>query len=110
MTFVIVATFERVSLRGVRLDWRKPLKIWQITDEGQQPLIGEIQRSELRGLPLLLRLVSGSLLIFALPFVGLKRLLPFRLIVFSWLACDHDSLSRCVDIVFQGGISICPFV
>ena len=28
----------------------------------------------------------------------------------SFLVCDHDSLSRCTDIVFQGGISICPSV
>ena len=79
-----------------------PFKIWQVANERQQPLIGDIQRSELWGLPFLLWLVLGSLLVFALSFAGLKRLLYFRLTVSRRLACDHDNLSRGTDIVFQG--------
>ena len=62
------------------------------------------------GLPLLLWLVSGSLPVFVLSFTGLKRLFPLWLTVSSRLACDHDSLSRCTDIVFQGGIFVRPSV
>ena len=68
-------------------------------NEGQQPLVGDIQRSELRGLPLLIRLVSGSLSIFALPLAGLKRLLPLQLAISNWLAHDHDCLSCCTDVI-----------
>ena len=71
-------------------------------NEGQQPLIDDIQRSEFLGFPLLLRLVSGSLPIFSLPLVGLKRLLPLQLAISSQLASDHDSLSHCMDVIFQG--------
>ena len=39
-------------------------------------------------------LVSRSLMVFALPFAGLKQLLPLQFIVSNRLACDHESLSR----------------
>ena len=100
--FVIIASYGHVSMRGVRLDWRRPFEIWQVGNERQQPLVGDIQRSELRGLSLLMWLVLGSLSVFALPFTGLKRFLPLLLTISSWLAYDHDSLSRCTDVIFQG--------
>ena len=84
------------------MDLCRPCEIWQVTNERQQPLISDIQRSELWGLPLLLWLVSRSLPIFSLSFVGLKQLLPLQLTVSNRLAYDHDSLSRCTDIIFQG--------
>ena len=84
------------------MDWHRPLGIWQVADEGQQPLIGDIQMSEFSGLPFLLWLVSGSLPIFAQPLAGLKRLLPLWLIVPSRLARDHGCLSRYTDIILQG--------
>ena len=102
MISVIIASCGQIYLRGVRLDWRRPFEIWQVANERQQPLIGDIQRSELRGLPLLLWLVLGSLPVFALAFAELKWLLPLRLTVSSLLACDHDSLSHCIDVIFQG--------
>ena len=102
MISVIVASHGRVSLRGVRLDWHSPLEIWQVANEGQQPFIGDIQRGELQGLSLLLRLVSGPLSILTLPLAGLKRLFPFWLVVSDWLARDHDCLSCCTDVIFQG--------
>ena len=102
MILVIITSHGWVSLRGVCLDWRGPFEIGQVANEGQQPLIGDIQKSELRGLPLLLRFISGSLLIFALPLAGLRRLLPFRLAVSSCLARDHDCLSCCTNVIFQG--------
>ena len=77
-------------MRGVRLDWCRPFEIWQVANKGQQPFIGDIQRSEPRGLSLLLLLVSGPLSILALSLAGLKRLFPFQLVVSDWLACDHD--------------------
>ena len=107
---MIIASYGRVSLRGVRLNWHRPFGIWQVANERQQPLIGDIQMSELRGLPFLLGLVSGSLPVFALSFARLRWLLPLWFTVPNWLTCDHDSLSRCTNIVFQGGVSICPFV
>ena len=56
---MIVASLGQVSLKGFYLDWRGPLEIWNVANEGQQPFIGDIQRGELRGLSLLLRFVSG---------------------------------------------------
>ena len=97
---VIIASHGRVSLRGICLYWRGPFEIEQVANEGQQPLISDIQRSELRGFSLLLRLVSGSLSIFALSLAGLKRLFPFRLAVSDWLA--RDCLSCYADVIFQG--------
>ena len=32
---MIIASHGWVCLRGVHLDWRKPYKIWQVTNEGQ---------------------------------------------------------------------------
>ena len=58
MISVKIAPHEWVSLRGVRLDWRRPFEIWQVVNEEQQPLISDIQRSKLWGLPILLWLVS----------------------------------------------------
>ena len=54
MISMIIASYGRVSLRGVCLDWRRPFEILQVSNERQQPLIGDIQMSELRGLPLLM--------------------------------------------------------
>ena len=82
---MIIASHGWVSLREVCLDWHKPFKSRQVANEGQQPLIGDIQRSELRGLPFLLRLVSGSLSIFALPLAELRQLLSLRLAVLAGL-------------------------
>ena len=65
-----------VSLRGIRLDRCRPLEIWQVANEGQQPLICDVHGGKLRGFPLFLCLVTGLLSIFALTFLGLKRLLP----------------------------------
>ena len=110
MIYVIIASYVRVSLRGVRLDWRGPFEIWKVANEGQQALIGDIPGSELRGLPLLLCLISGLLPIFALPFPELKRLLSLRLTTSNRLAYDHNSLSGCTDVIFQCSISICPSV
>ena len=97
---MIITSNGWVSLRGVRLDWHRPFEIWKVANKGQQPLVSDIQRSELWGLPFILWLVSGSLSIFALSFIGLRKLIPFRLIVCSRFACDHDGFSRCMDIVF----------
>ena len=87
MISVIVASHVRVSLRGVLLVWHRPFEIWQVANERQQPLISDIQRGELWGFPLLLWLVSGSLPVFALSFVGLKQLLPLQL-TFSSRLCE----------------------
>ena len=80
---MIVALHGWISLRGVHLDWRGPFEIWKVVNEGQQSFIGDNQRSELRGLPLFLRLVSGSLSIFSLSSTGLRQLLPLQLAFFQ---------------------------
>ena len=38
----------------------------------------------------------------SLPFPRVRRLLPFQLTASSRLACDHDSLSHYMDVIFQG--------
>ena len=83
------------------MDRCRPLEIWQVVNEGQQPFICDVQGGELRRLPLFLLLIAGSLSVFALTFLGLRQLLPLLLVALSRLACDHDSLCCCADIIFQ---------
>ena len=47
MISVIISSHGWVSLRRVHLDECRPLEIWQVAIEGQQPLISDIKRSEL---------------------------------------------------------------
>ena len=59
------------------------------------------ERGELRGLSSFLRLVSGSLSVSVLNFVGHGRLFPYWIIFFNSLICDHDCLGYLSNIVHQ---------
>ena len=70
-------------------------------DEGQQPLIRDVLGGETVGAPYFSVFDHGIASISTLTFLGLRRLLPLRLVALSRLACDHDSLCYYADIVFQ---------
>ena len=99
MVPMIITSQGFVSMSGICLDGRRPFDIWEVTNEGQQPFVRDVQGSELRGLSFLMRLVSRSLSISFLTFVG--WLLSCRFFFLNRLVCDHDRLGYCSDIVLQ---------
>ena len=84
-----------------------PFEVGEVPDDGQEPVIGDVESSELRGIFPLLGLLVGSLLAFALAAFLFERALSDRL---AALGGYHDGLRGVSDVIFQRREFIRPSV
>ena len=84
-----------------------PFEVGEVPDDGQEPVIGNVKSSELRGIFPLLGLPVGALMAFALAAFLFGQALSGRL---AALGSYHDGLRGGPDVIFQRREFICPSV
>ena len=84
-----------------------PLEIGEVPNEGEEPVIGDVERSELGGLLALLRLPIKALLTLVLAALLFRLAFGGRL---ATLSGYHYSLRGGPNVVFQCGELICPTI
>ena len=98
MVPVVIASYGSVALvRTCSHRWG-PLEVGEVPDYGQEPVIGDVESSELGGIFSLLRFPVGALLALALAAFLLGRALRGRL---AALGGYHDGLRGGPDVIFQ---------
>ena len=104
---MVVTPQGPITLVRTGSHWWGPFKVGEVSNEGQESIIGDVKSSELGGIFLLLGLPIGALLVLALVAFMLERTLGDR---FTVLGGYHNSLRCSSDVVFQSREFICPVV
>ena len=107
MVPVIIASQGSVALVRTYSHRWGPFEVGEVSDDGQEPVIGDVESSELGGIFPLLRLPIGALLTFALAAFLFGQALSGRLVT---LGGYHDGLRGGLDVIFQRREFIRPSV
>ena len=97
MVPVIIASQGSVELVWICPHRWGPFEVGEVPDDGQEPVIGDVESSELGGIFPLLGLPVEALLAFALAAFLFRRALSDRL---AALCGYHDGLRGGRDVIF----------